>query len=114
MCIVAHNADHAEAHNNLTRVLHAQGKTKDASASYARALALMPQLFQQYSGIREALTSLLPQLDEALGWQMAAWPKRSSVTRLFGEAEFDAIADNPLLLVLLQATPVHDVAFDRL
>ena len=83
--VVALNADHAEAHNNLARVLHAQGKTKDASASYARALALMPQLFQQYSGIRETLTSLLPQLDEALRRQMAAWPKRSSETGLFGE-----------------------------
>ena len=112
--IVAINADHAKAHNNLARVLHAQGKTKDASASYARALALKPQLFQQYSGVRETLTSLLPQLDEALRRQMAAWPKRSSVTRLFGEAEFAAIADNPLLLVLLQSTPVRDVAFERL
>src|SRR6266550_3678224 len=60
------NADHPEAHNNLARVFHAQGKTKDASVFYARALALMPQLFQQYSGIRATLVSLLPQLDEAL------------------------------------------------
>src|SRR6476646_11043303 len=59
--VVTLNADHAEAHNNLARVLHAQGKAKDASASYARALALMPQLFQQYSGVRDTLTSLLPQ-----------------------------------------------------
>src|SRR5215475_10317622 len=112
--IVALNADHAETHNNLARVLHAQGKTKDASVSYARALALMPQLFQQYSGIRETLTSLLPQLGEALRRQMSAWPKRSSVTGLFGESEFAAIADNPLLLIVLQSTPVRDVAFERL
>jgi tetratricopeptide repeat protein len=112
--VVTLNADHAEAHNNLARVLHAQGKAKDASASYARALALMPQLFQQYSGIRDTLTSLLPQLDEALRRQMAAWPKRSSVTGLFGESEFAAIADNPLLLIVLQSTPVRDVAFERL
>src|SRR5215467_4420951 len=112
--VVALNADHAEAHNNLARVLHAQGKTKDASASYTRALALMPQLFQQYSGIRETLTSLLPQLDEALRRQMAAWPKRSSVPGLFGESGFDATAANPLLLIVLQSTPVRDVAFERL
>jgi SAM-dependent methyltransferase len=112
--VVTLNADHAEAHNNLARVLHAQGKAKDASASYARALALMPQLFQQYSGIRDTLTSLLPQLGEALRRQMAAWPKRSSVTGLFGESEFAAIADNPLLLIVLQSTPVRDVAFERL
>ena len=62
----------------------------------------MPQLFQQYSGIRGTLTSLLPQLDEALRRQMAAWPKRLGASELFGEAGLAAIADNPLLLVLLQ------------
>jgi SAM-dependent methyltransferase len=112
--VVTLNAGHAEAHNNLARVFHAQGKTSDASASYARALALMPQLFQQYSGVRETLVSLLPQLDEALRRQMAAWPKRSSETELFGESGFAAIADNPLLLIFLQSTPVRDVAFERL
>ena len=59
--VVGLNPDHAEAHNNLARVFHAQGKAKDASVFYAHALALMPQLFQQYSGIRGTLTSLLPQ-----------------------------------------------------
>jgi 2-polyprenyl-3-methyl-5-hydroxy-6-metoxy-1,4-benzoquinol methylase len=112
--VVTLYADHAEAHNNLARVLHTLGKPKDASASYARALALMPQLFQQYSGIRDTLTSLLPQLDEALRRQIAAWPKRSSVTGLFEESGFAAIADNPLLLIVLQSTPVRDVAFERL
>jgi SAM-dependent methyltransferase len=108
------NADHPEAHNNLARVFHAQGKTKDASVFYARALALMPQLFQQYSGIRATLVSLLPQLDEALRRQAAAWPKRLAETELFGEAGLAAIAADPLLLILLQSTPVRDVAFERL
>jgi SAM-dependent methyltransferase len=112
--VVGLNPDHAEAHNNLARVFHAQGKAKDASVFYAHALALMPQLFQQYSGIRGTLTSLLPQLDEALRRQMAAWPKRLGEGELFGEAGLAAIADNPLLLVLLQSTPIRDVAFERL
>lgn len=112
--VVGLNPDHTEAHNNLARVFHAQGKAKDASVFYARALALMPQLFQQYSGIRGTLTSLLPQLDEALRRQMAAWPKRLGESELFGEAGLAAIADNPLLLVLLQSTPIRDVAFERL
>ncbi|MGA7014360.1 MAG: methyltransferase [Pseudolabrys sp.] len=112
--VVGLNPDHTEAHNNLARVFHAQGKAKDASVFYALALALMPQLFQQYSGIRRTLTSLLPQLDEALRRQMAAWPKRLGESELFGEAGLAAIADNPLLLVLLQSTPIRDVAFERL
>jgi SAM-dependent methyltransferase len=112
--VVGLNPDHTEAHNNLARVFHAQGKAKDASDFYAHALALMPQLFQQYSGIRGTLTSLLPQLDEALRRQMAAWPKRLGESELFGEVGLAAIADNPLLLVLLQSTPIRDVAFERL
>ena len=58
--------DHAEACNNLGRVLQTLGKTADASVFYARALALMPQLLQQYAGICATLVSLLPDLDRAL------------------------------------------------
>lgn len=38
------NPDHAEACNNLGRVLQTQGKPKEASIYYARAIVLMPQL----------------------------------------------------------------------
>ena len=76
--VLAIDADHAEACNNLGRVLQAQGKTKDASAYYARALALMPQLLEQYKEICATLFSLLPDQAEALRRQAAAWPRRLS------------------------------------
>src|SRR4029079_14297603 len=47
--VVAVDADHAETCNNLGRVLQSQGKRKDASVYYARSLALMPQLWEQYA-----------------------------------------------------------------
>src|SRR6186713_312747 len=111
--VLAIDADHAEACNNLGRVLQAQGKTKDASAYYARSLELMPQLLEQYSGICATLFSLLPQLAEALRRQAAAWPRRLSLDDLLGD-NFEAVATNPLFLHLLQSTTVRDVGLERL
>jgi SAM-dependent methyltransferase len=106
--------DHAEACNNLGRILQAQGKSADASFYFARALALMPQLLNQYSTICATLVALLPSLGEALRHQSAVWPKRLTESELFGDAGVGAIATNPLLLKLMQSTPVQDIAFERL
>jgi 2-polyprenyl-3-methyl-5-hydroxy-6-metoxy-1,4-benzoquinol methylase len=111
--VLAIDADHAEACNNLGRVLQAQGKTKDASGYYARSLELMPQLLEQYSGVCATLFSLLPQLAEALRRQAAAWPRRLSLDDLLGD-NFEAVATNPLFLHLLQSTTVRDVGLERL
>jgi SAM-dependent methyltransferase len=108
------NLDHAEASNNLARTLHTLGNTTDASIFYARTLALMPQLLQQYAGIRATLVSLLPALDGALSRQADAWPKQLSEAELFGEAGLGAIVADPLLLHLLRSIPVRDIAFERL
>src|SRR5262245_32043542 len=106
--------DHAEACNNLGRVLQAQGKPADASLYFARSLALMPQLLTQYAGICATLIALLPALGEALRRQTAAWPKQLDERELFGDAGLAAIAANPLLLQLMQSIPVQDIAFERL
>ena len=106
--------NHAEACNNLARVRQTQGKTKEASTFYARALALMPQLLEQYAGICATLIALLPPLSESLQRQAAAWPKRLTEVELLGDAGLAAIAADPLLLYLLQSMPVRDVAFERL
>ena len=106
--------DHAEVCNNLGRVLLAQGNTKDASTYFARSLALMPQLLKQYAGICATLVTLLPPLGEAIRRQAAAWPKQLNENELLGDTGLAAIADNPLLLHVMQSIPVQDVAFERL
>lgn len=111
--VLAIDSDHAEACNNLGRVLQAQGKTKDASAYYARSLTLMPQLLEQYASICATLFSLLPELAEALRRQAAAWPQHLSLNQLFDE-HLDAVAADPLFLHLLHSTPIRDVGFERL
>jgi SAM-dependent methyltransferase len=112
--VLALKPDHAEACNNLGRVLQEQGKAADASFYFARALALMPQLLKQYAGICSTLVALLPPLGEALRRQSAAWPKQLSEHELLGDSGLAAIAGNPLLLQLLQSIPVQDIAFERL
>jgi 2-polyprenyl-3-methyl-5-hydroxy-6-metoxy-1,4-benzoquinol methylase len=105
---------HAEACNNLGRVLLAQGKPKDASAYFARALALMPQLLKQYAGICATLTAVLPPFGNALRKQAEAWPQQLTEGELFGETGLAAIAGDPLLLQVMQSIPVQDIAFERL
>lgn len=104
----------AQACNNLGRVLQAQGKPREAASAYARALTLMPQLFDQYDGVCATLVALLPPLGEALRRADAAWPQRLGVGELFGPAGLAAVADNALLLCLLESTPVRGIAFERL
>jgi 2-polyprenyl-3-methyl-5-hydroxy-6-metoxy-1,4-benzoquinol methylase len=106
--------DHAEACNNLGRVLLAQGNPKDASAYFARSLALMPQLLKQYAGICATLVALLPPFREALRKQADAWPEHLTESELFGAGELATIANDPLLLQVMQSIPVQDVAFERL
>lgn len=105
---------HAEASNNLGRVLQAQGKTHEASAQYAHALTLMPQLFDQFAGILGTLVALRPLLGEALRKAVTAWPQRLGIADLLDKDGFAAVAGDPLLLCLLEATPVQDVALERL
>ncbi|MBI2712848.1 MAG: class I SAM-dependent methyltransferase [Rhizobiales bacterium] len=105
--------DHAEASNNLGVVLLAQGKLSEASARFAQSLALMPQLFDQFTAICATLVALLPPLGEAMRQATAAWPNRLPVGQLLGSAGLAAIAADPLLLFTLQSTPMRDVAIER-
>ena len=112
--LLALKPGHAEAHNSFGRVLHAQGKLNEASAHFAQALSLMPQLFDQFSGVCATLVAVLPPVGDAMRRASAAWPTRLTVDQLLGSAGLAAIAADPLLLCLLQSTPVREVALERL
>lgn len=112
--LLALKPTHAEAHNNLGRVLQAQGKAHEASAAYARALTLMPQLLDQYAGICGTLVALLPVLGEALRKAANSWPQRLNIDELLGDGGLAAIAGDPLLRCLLEVTPVREIALERL
>ncbi|MCK9918686.1 methyltransferase domain-containing protein [Microbacteriaceae bacterium K1510] len=112
--LLALQPTHAEAANNLGRVLQAQGKAREAATAYAQALRLMPQLLEHYAGVFGTLVALQPALAEALHTTTANWPRRLDIDALFGTQAFAAFAGDPLLQCLLEATPVRDLAFERL
>ena len=105
--------DNAQAINNLAVVLQAQGKLGEASAQFARALVLVPQLLTAFGAIVATLGALLPPLAEAMRQADAAWPARLSLDRLLSGARLAALADDPLFNTVLQSTPVRDVAIER-
>ncbi len=104
--------DHARANNNFGLVLLAQGKPSEASACFARSLALMPQLLEQYKGVNDTLMAVLPPLGEAMRLTRAAWPNRLSIEQLFGSTGLAAICDDPMLRCLLQSAPVRTNDFE--
>jgi SAM-dependent methyltransferase len=112
--LLALKPGHAQGANNLGVVLLTQGKLDDASTRFAQALTLMPQLFDQFGGIVATLAAVLPPIGEALRLANAAWPDRLPLERLLGAPGFAAIAADPMLLCLLQSTPVRDLALERL
>ena len=99
--------DHAQASNNLGCILQAQGKLDEASAHFAQALTLMPQLFEQFNGVCATLAAVLPPIGEAMRRAIAAWPNRLTADQLLGGAGLRAICDDPLLLCMLQSVPAR-------
>jgi SAM-dependent methyltransferase len=110
--LLALKPDHAEAANNLGVLLLAQGKLREASASFARSLSLMPQLFEQYIGIVATLVAVLPAFGEAMRRAASAWPNRLAIEQLFGSAGLAAIGDDPMLLCTLQSVPARAVELE--
>ncbi len=105
--------DHVEAINNLGAVLQAQGKLREASAYFAQSLSLMPQLFEQSSGVNTTLLAVLPPMREAMRRANSAWPNRLPIDQLFGSAGLAEIGDDPMLLCMLQSVPPRNFEFER-
>ena len=99
--------DHAQASNNLGCVLQVQGNLNEASARFAQALTLMPQLFEQFNGVCATLAAVLPPIGEAMRRAIAAWPNRLTADQLLGGAGLRAICEDPMLLSLLQSVPAR-------
>jgi SAM-dependent methyltransferase len=107
--------DHAKACNNLGLMLLAQGKRNEASARFAQALTLIPQLFEQFGDICQTLAAVSPPIGEAMRRALAAWPNRLTADQLLGGAGRAAICNeplDPLLLCILQSVPARDTGLE--
>ena len=103
----------AEAHNNLGALFAAQGKRAEAAASFARALLLSPEQFDRYSDIVAMLLQLDPVLAHGVARATAEWPRLTPGHALLGAGGVAAIADNALLLCVLESAPVRDIALEK-
>lgn len=106
--------DHAEACNNLGHLYLLQGKPAEAAKRFAQALALLPQLLDDFSAIQATLFACNPALAAAAARANDTWPQPPSAPELLGTAGIAAIADDALLLHILQSTMVRSVALERL
>lgn len=102
----------ARASNNLGLVLLAQGKRSEASAAFAQALTLMPQLLEQYNGVCNTLAAVLPPIGDAMRRALAAFPQRPAAAQLFAPSDLAAVYADPLLLCLLDSVPVRHSGLD--
>jgi 2-polyprenyl-3-methyl-5-hydroxy-6-metoxy-1,4-benzoquinol methylase/tetratricopeptide (TPR) repeat protein len=110
---VALKPDFAEAHKDLGVVLLAQGRFKEASARFARALELVPELAENSADTMATLLKVNPALREGVARAAAAWPKLIPPGELFGAHGLAAIADDAMLLAVLETTSVRDLALER-
>jgi 2-polyprenyl-3-methyl-5-hydroxy-6-metoxy-1,4-benzoquinol methylase len=104
--------DYTQAHNNLGCVLLAQGKRNEASARFAHALTLMPQLFEQFNSVCETLAAVLPPIGEAMRRAIAAWPDRLTADQMLGSADLAAICEDPMLICMLQTVPARKTGLE--
>jgi 2-polyprenyl-3-methyl-5-hydroxy-6-metoxy-1,4-benzoquinol methylase len=109
---VALKPDFAEAHKDLGLMLMAQGKFTQASACFARALKLVPELAENSAGTSATLRKVNPVLGEAVARAAAAWPSLVSENELLGAPGLAAIADDPMLLSVLETTPLRDIGLE--
>jgi tetratricopeptide (TPR) repeat protein len=103
----------AEAYNNLGILLVGQGRLKEASAVFARALKHAPELFSNFADIQAMLFKICPSLEQAIQRVAAAWPKRLAAAELLGPSAVGAVVGDPLFRFVLESEVVADLAMER-
>ena len=65
-------------------MLMAQGRFKEASARFARALELVPELAENFADTTATLLRVNPALGEGVARAAAAWPRLIPASELLG------------------------------
>jgi len=103
---VALDDRHARAHDNLGLTYQALGRYDDAVTHFSRAIALG-------LGNIEALIKQSPAVSGPMSRLAMAWPRQLSLPEIFGTGGLRAIAEEGLLLALLQCRVVCDLELER-
>ena len=104
---LALNCADAAAHDTIAIAYQALGRRDEAVRHFTDAMAL---------GLRdpEMLVKQCAPVAALLKCLSAAWPRQPTLAELFGAADAATLADEALLLALLQSKVVHDVELERL
>src|SRR5262249_58735997 len=111
--VLALTPNRAEVWNTLGCVYLAQGKLKKARAGFERALVLMPELFDDFAGVRAMLVAVNPAIGEGMKRAGAAWPRRLPACDLLGPSGGAAIPGHSLLKHLLPTATGRDLRLPR-
>jgi SAM-dependent methyltransferase len=103
----------AQGHNALACALLQQGKLHEAAEQFARALVLMPELFDQYPAVVATLLNVNPSIRAGVERVARAWPAELSAQDVLGPGGLAPIASDPLLRCMLESATVRDLALER-
>jgi SAM-dependent methyltransferase len=103
---IALEPDHAAAHDNLATAYQALNRRDDAVRHFTQAISL---------GLRdvETLVKQSPVVAGPLQRLVGAWPRKLSLAELFGPNGAGPVANEALLLSLLQSKVVCDLDLER-
>jgi 2-polyprenyl-3-methyl-5-hydroxy-6-metoxy-1,4-benzoquinol methylase len=110
---VALEPDDAQAHNELACVLLQQGRLDEAAAQFARAMTLMPELFEQYSSVVATLINVNPVIRAGMARVASASPRELPADEILGSGGLAAISRDPLLRCMLESATVRDLNLER-
>lgn len=104
---LALDPDNATAHDNIAIAYQALGRRDDAITHFTQAVMLGLVGAESLIANSAAVAAPLQRLAQS-------WPGALSLTDLLGAQGVARLADEALLMALLQLQPVHDVALEKL
>jgi SAM-dependent methyltransferase/tetratricopeptide (TPR) repeat protein len=106
--------ENGRGYNNLAIVLERQGRLPDAAVQFVKTLDHAPELFDDYTAVVETLFRLNPGIAAAVTRVREAWPRRLSLTDMFGADGYAALCGDALLRYLLIWSTVRNVPLERM
>jgi 2-polyprenyl-3-methyl-5-hydroxy-6-metoxy-1,4-benzoquinol methylase len=105
--------DDAQSLNALACALLQQGRLHEAAEHFARALLLMPELFDQYPAVVATLLNVNPAVGAGVERVARGWPAELRAGDVLGPDGLVPVAGDPLLRCMLESATVRDLALER-
>jgi 2-polyprenyl-3-methyl-5-hydroxy-6-metoxy-1,4-benzoquinol methylase len=111
---LAADAEHPASLNNLACIEIAMGQLRSASEHFASLIAASPDLADDFRAIAGSLYAVNPPLGDAVARIRAGEPGIVVAAELLHSSQATETLTDPLLLKLLRATTMRDLALEQL